>query len=164
MATYTPNYQLHQWVPEDQFLRTDFNEDFKKIDTALGQKAEKSSTSSSISSIQSSMNSQFSSINSAITALEGRVQVVVGGYAGNGTLPRTISLGFTPKAVLLEHRSGERIDGSSVYGGLFSPDMPLVNESHTYAEIVTNGFRLNNVQYYNQLNRSGERYTYLAFR
>ena len=36
MATYTPNYGLHQWVPEDQFLRTDFNEDFKKIDTALG--------------------------------------------------------------------------------------------------------------------------------
>ena len=35
MATYTPNYGLHQWVPEDQFLRTDFNEDFKKIDTAL---------------------------------------------------------------------------------------------------------------------------------
>lgn len=36
MATYTPNYGLHQWVPEDTFLRTDFNEDFQKIDTALG--------------------------------------------------------------------------------------------------------------------------------
>ena len=35
MATYTPNYQLHQWIPEDKFLRTDFNEDFSKIDTAL---------------------------------------------------------------------------------------------------------------------------------
>ena len=35
MATYTANYQLHQWVPEDQFRRTDFNQDFQKIDTAL---------------------------------------------------------------------------------------------------------------------------------
>ncbi|MGN8967493.1 hypothetical protein [Intestinimonas sp. HCP28S3_D6] len=35
MATYTPNYGLHQWAPEDKFLRTDFNEDFSKLDTAL---------------------------------------------------------------------------------------------------------------------------------
>ncbi|MBM6927425.1 hypothetical protein [Pseudoflavonifractor phocaeensis] len=38
MATYTPNYGLHQWVPEDNFQRTDFNEDLSKIDTALGGK------------------------------------------------------------------------------------------------------------------------------
>ena len=36
MANYTPNYQLHQWAPEDKFLRTDFNEDLNKIDAALG--------------------------------------------------------------------------------------------------------------------------------
>ena len=36
MATYTANYQLHQWVPEDNFLRTDFNQDFQKIDAAPG--------------------------------------------------------------------------------------------------------------------------------
>lgn len=36
MASYTKNYQLHQWEPEDPFLRTDFNEDLAKIDTALG--------------------------------------------------------------------------------------------------------------------------------
>ena len=36
MANYTPNYQLHQWEPEDKFLRTDFNQDLSKIDTALG--------------------------------------------------------------------------------------------------------------------------------
>ena len=40
MATYTPNYGLHQWVPEDDFLRTDFNEDLSKLDTALGKKTE----------------------------------------------------------------------------------------------------------------------------
>ena len=39
MATYTPNYRLHQWEPEDKFLRTDFNEDFAALDTALGRTA-----------------------------------------------------------------------------------------------------------------------------
>ena len=36
MASYTEHYQLHQWEPGDAFLRTDFNEDLEKIDTALG--------------------------------------------------------------------------------------------------------------------------------
>lgn len=31
MANYTEHYQLHQWEPEDSFLRTDFNEDFAKL-------------------------------------------------------------------------------------------------------------------------------------
>ena len=35
MANYTEHYQLHQWEPGDAFLRTDFNEDLEKIDTAL---------------------------------------------------------------------------------------------------------------------------------
>ena len=41
MATYTPNYGLHQWVPEDQFRREDFNQDFLNMDTALGQVSRK---------------------------------------------------------------------------------------------------------------------------
>ena len=28
MASYTANYQLHQWEPADFFLRTDFNADY----------------------------------------------------------------------------------------------------------------------------------------
>ena len=35
MANYTAHYRLHQWEPEDSFLRTDFNEDFAKIDGAI---------------------------------------------------------------------------------------------------------------------------------
>ena len=37
MAEFTPNYGLHQWQPADKFLRTDFNTDFSKLDTALKQ-------------------------------------------------------------------------------------------------------------------------------
>ena len=36
MATnQTTNYQLNQWEPTDQVLRTDFNADNAKIDAAL---------------------------------------------------------------------------------------------------------------------------------
>ena len=35
MANYTQHYHLHQWEPEDSFLRRDFNEDFQKIDAGL---------------------------------------------------------------------------------------------------------------------------------
>ena len=40
MVSYTQHYQLHQWASTDDFLRTDFNEDLEKIDTALGGKPE----------------------------------------------------------------------------------------------------------------------------
>ena len=42
MATNkTTNYQLNQWEPTDQVLRTDFNADNAKLDTALAGLAAK---------------------------------------------------------------------------------------------------------------------------
>ena len=79
MATYTSNYGLHQWAPEDNFLRTDFNTDLQKIDTALGEK---------------------------LGVLEGtqmigeKAKVVAGEFVGNGET-MTIDLGFRPKAALV---------------------------------------------------------------
>lgn len=35
MAQYTPKIGLHQWEPQDDFLRSDFNQDFAKIDAAF---------------------------------------------------------------------------------------------------------------------------------
>ena len=102
MATYTPNYGLHQWVPEDNFLRTDFNEDFKKIDTALAEKADNGSTSSSISSLQSQLNQKasVSALNNLSATVNTKCRVVVGTYTGtNGII--NISLGGQPKAVFL---------------------------------------------------------------
>ena len=40
MANYTEHYQLHQWEPGDAFLRTDFNEDLEKIDTAIAERGD----------------------------------------------------------------------------------------------------------------------------
>ena len=79
MATYTTNYQLHQWEASDDFLRTDFNTDFQKIDAALGAKAEAEETQAE---------------------LEKKAEVVKGTYTGNGgTL--AVNLGFRPKAVVV---------------------------------------------------------------
>lgn len=60
MGTFTPNYQLHQWDPQDNFLRTDFNTDLSKIDTALAGKAD----------------------NSAITNLQGQLSSSIGNLQG----------------------------------------------------------------------------------
>ena len=35
LATYTEHYGLHQWVPDDDFLRSDFNADFAILDEAV---------------------------------------------------------------------------------------------------------------------------------
>ena len=82
MAKYTSNYNLHQWEPGDNFLRTDFNEDFAKIDAALAGKPDQAD----LSALQ--------------TVVNGKAQVVTGSYTGNGTT-RTIALGFQPKLVVV---------------------------------------------------------------
>ena len=88
MASYTSNYQLHQWEASDNFLRTDFNEDFQKIDTAvkgvetaadakLAQKADKTA------------------LTSLAATVDGKAEIVT----GSGT--KTVSLGFQPKLVVV---------------------------------------------------------------
>ena len=74
MASYTTNYGLHQWESTDDFLRTDFNTDFQKIDAALA-------------GIQADT--------------DGKVEMVTGTYQGDGSDERTITLGFQPKAVVV---------------------------------------------------------------
>ena len=66
MANYTQHYHLHQWEPEDSFLRTDFNGDFQRLDEALagldGRKPE----------------------------------LRLGRYTGDGTQNRAVALGCAP--------------------------------------------------------------------
>ena len=93
MATYTPNYGLHQWVPEDNFQRTDFNTDLSKIDTVLGQKAE------------------ASVVNALQTAVGDKSEVVFGSCIGE--VP--IVLGFQAKAVIVATYGGTN-KGQPEYG------------------------------------------------
>lgn len=76
MATFTEHYGLHQWDPEDNFLRTDFNTDFQKIDEALSGTAK---------------------------VLLGKVELIVAIYLGNGEETNTVELGFSPVAVIISN-------------------------------------------------------------
>ena len=97
MATYTENYQLHQWVPEDDFLRTDFNTDFQKIDAALGAL----STLAVGKASQEELDALESAIASVQTLANGRARAIMGSYTGDGSSPREISVGASPRAVAL---------------------------------------------------------------
>ena len=82
MASYTQNYQLHQWEGSDAFLRTDFNEDFKKIDNGIAQ------------------------VVGTVQALDkSKCRIITGSYAGNAkggvAKSQEINLGAAPQAVFI---------------------------------------------------------------
>lgn len=138
MATYTTNYQLHQWEASDSFLRTDFNTDFQKIDAA---------------------------IRSAVETAQAKPEVVTGSYTGNNAEYREIDLGFSPRAIVHfyagsvaflvypDHPQISGVDnktmlaitenGFQVYRGTYRPG------SYTY-------------DYQPYTNRAGDTYRYLA--
>ena len=133
MANYTQHYQLHQWEPNDNFLRTDFNTDFEKIDTAL---------------------------DALQTAVEGKCQVVSGSYTGDGTENRSFDLGFAPSALLLETSTGARGNGINAIAGLALPGLSVHDGAIGLTET---GFSLNHDNKYHAVNGVGETFYYLAF-
>ena len=136
MATYTANYGLHQWVPEDNFQRTDFNTDLFKIDTAL-------------------QNLQSQS--------DGKAEIIFGSYTGDGAASRTISLGFKPKWLLVMVQTGNMSVG---YGGLAAPGYPTVGSGTTTAMATSSsGFTVyfNSTSSLNT-NRASQYYHYIAAR
>ena len=145
MASYTSNYQLHQWVPEDDFLRTDFNTDFQKIDTAI-----------------KAVKNQADGLNSS------KAEIVTGSYTGDGAATRTVTLGFRPTAVLLENRMGARGSSSVIQAGLALWDAPLYTVSGgvpnpSALEITATGFTAaNGGSTGSTLNIDGTAYQYIV--
>lgn len=197
----TQNYNLHSWVPEDDFIRSEFNENFTGIDTALktladGLAAETSARTSAVTAektareqavaaektareqavaaettarkqaVTAEQNARVAAIN-ALTA--SKAELVFGTYTGNSTntsFDQTISLGFTPKAVLILDEHGRASYSSygdlQVYGGLILPGHPIQGRDTGYiaAEIVTGGFAVHN--YRASTNITNALYFYIA--
>ena len=158
MATYTANYGLHQWVPEDNFQRTDFNEDLQKIDMAMAAlEADKAEQTA------------LQSTNEALTALANQVNISAGTYTGDGATSKYISLSFQPKAVLVEHRNGLRHEDSKVAaeGGLAVTGSPLRSSSSSWD---VNALRISGSGFYvsgamgSNLNTASQVYHYVVFR
>ena len=77
-------------------------------------------------------------IDAHTTALATKCRLYTGTYAGNDAASRTISLGFTPLAVLLIEDGYEIAEG---HGGLALPGLPLESRyGSEYLKIVDNGF------------------------
>ena len=159
MASFsTANYQLNQWVGTDSVLRTEFNEDNVKVDTALKtmsdqiiQKANQSAVNTLVTAVQqkadqADLDALESSVQQITTEL---TKISFGTYTGDGTDPRTIVLGFTPKAVLVMQSWGMMYDNNAgtrdcLIGGLAMPNFPAARGVTVAVEIVENGFLVRN--------------------
>ena len=98
-----------------------------------------------------------------------KVQMLVGSYTGDNAAERTISLGVTPKAVLVCDQRGAMgypITGREEgYGGLALQNNPVTLRGLTVLEIVNGGFKVfftdNSLTC--RTNHSNSRYNYIAF-
>lgn len=74
MATnYTTNYQLNQWEPTDQVLRTDFNADNAKIDAALKELRDIIISGDLLLQVFDQYDQQISSLENRIQAIENQI-------------------------------------------------------------------------------------------
>ena len=74
MATnYTTNYQLNQWEPTDQVLRTDFNVDNAKIDAALKGLRDIIISGDLLLQVFDQYDQQISSLENRIQAIENQI-------------------------------------------------------------------------------------------
>ena len=98
MAQYTTNYKLHQWEPEDDFLRTDFNQDFAKIDTAI--KAVEAKEDAAVSTLDSKLTNGLAQAAKDLASGLAQRPYVAGQISGLQTTT-SIRTGFRPAFGLL---------------------------------------------------------------
>lgn len=98
-----------------------------------------------------------------------KCEVYFGTYTGDGAENRLISLGFTPKAVLVFDSNGRTLCDRDYCGGLALPEHPVANGNLMVLKIEKNGFRVyyqyvsGNYSTYNT-NGTDKQYYYIAFR
>ena len=147
-------------------LAQDVRDRFAAIESAAANEA----------SARASADSQMQSLLSThTTQIAAKCEVYIGTYTGDGREERTISLGFTPKAVLLFNEHGQVHDTddgfNKVYGGLCLQDHPvqyIVNqEPFLISGIVNNGFQVGygyRSLIYNCTNSENTQYFFLAIK
>lgn len=162
-SNHTSNYNLNQWEPEDKVIRTEFNEDNQKIDTALGELAANVGGKADQSDLEA-VSSQLTSLSATVPKL------AYGTYSGNNASSRTISVGFTPKVVFVFSAQGATLLYlSSMYaywGGMAYQGVSVRSKGgSTVLSIVSGGFKVYFLENGNDriyTNLSGETYYYFA--
>ena len=157
----TRNYQLNQWAAGDKVQRIDFNADNDKIDGAIAAVSARAGALETGKADKTALDAAKATI----------PKIAIGTYTGSGAASRTISLSFTPKAVLVMTQDGHTRSSNYIMGGLAVTESPvkIVNgaEEFTAVTLVSNGFRV----YYNidddyykvQSNFKDRTYHYIAF-
>lgn len=157
----TSNYGLNQWQASDKVLRTEFNQDNQKVDTAL--KGLDSKIDSSVSQLGDSVDSDLALLENRLSLLEGKV--TIGSYVGNGEHASYNSCHLTfPKRPTLVLILGTL---SAIFSGY--PDQgastPPAGDNNATNVFTWSGSTLswyNSLSSYYQLNDEGETYHYLA--
>ena len=126
-------------VTEDK-LAQDVRDRFAAIESAAA--AETSARASADTAETAARASADSNLQTQINA---KCEIIYGSYTGDGTAERTISLGRTPKALILCKNEGIMFDSTStIYGGVALPNYPVYSNGakHDAAAIVNGGFKV----------------------
>lgn len=173
----TNQYGLRQWDYEEGIHREDLNQAFAGIDQSLAEAMAGvgSTLTSSMEQLNESLEHAVSGLEESIGGLRGdltaletaqssKAEYLTGTFTGNGANGRVISLGRTPKAVLLENKGGERQagDGLCRVGGLALSGLPFGYTDPPYVVIQTGGFAVSAVNSGFGANANGNTYYYLA--
>ena len=142
----TQHYQLSQWEKSDKVLMEDFNADNAKIDAAIRAEAD----------------TRAAAVRAVNEALGEKIKMAAGTYTGDGQESRFISLGFTPKVVILVTNYGVMYDDGCMCGGIAFTGHPVGNGAQNAVEIAPGGF---NVSFYQKIqsNIVNFKYHYVAF-
>ena len=146
--TYTTSYQLPQWVDSDRILRTDFNDAFQKLETAL-----------------TGLDSQIDALDSQVEA-KGNCILYTATYVGTGGVgsesPTTLTFPQQPLVVFISSVGNADDTLMVVQGATYS------NANKSYLYFTWSG---NSLQFFSnvggataglQMNESGVTYRVVA--
>lgn len=146
------NLNLHLWEPNDDFLRTEFNENFAAID-------------SSVKSVQTAAANAQTAADAAHTEAVS-LPYVIGSYTGTGE-NITINVGFRPRLLILtggkENRSGMGMVDLTCYlcitgGHVISSQVILTDTGFTARNSSATG------NMYPDITEKGRAYDFIAFK
>lgn len=165
MMAQTSQYGLRQWEANEVPRHRDFNQAMVEVDQALLGAV--TGVNEALSKAAADLKEDITGLRGEVSALEiaqaSKAEYLTGTYVGNGTNSRVISLGRTPKAVLLENKEGERFwDGLCRMGGLALTGLPFGDNDPPYMAIQTGGFTVSAVETNYGTNANGFTYYYLA--
>ena len=131
----TENLGLHSWVRKDPFRMDEFNENFDKLDRAVGANA------------------------AAVSTIP---KFTCGAYTGDGKKKRLIELPFAPKMVYVGDAMGRTFyvnaaGGTYTYGGV-----AVEGGSNSLVEIVEGGFQVSHIENASTANYNGRTFVYFA--